>query len=51
MKCINREAPSLISTHKKHKQVHSKIEKDEFVEVEEEEVAEVILYLGFSIFV
>ena len=47
MKCINREATSLIWTHKKHKQVCSNREKDKFGGVEEEEVAEVILSLGF----
>ena len=39
--------PSLIWTHKEHKQVRSKREKDKFVGIEEGEVAEVILSLGF----
>ena len=47
MKSINREAPSLIWTHCKHKQVHSKEEKDKFTGEEEEAAAEDILSLGF----
>ena len=31
MKCINREAPSLIWTHDKYNQVHSKEDKCKFV--------------------
>ena len=48
MNCINREAPYLIWIQRKHKQVHSKREKDKFVgEEEEEEAAKDILSLGF----
>ena len=45
---INREAPSLIWTHCKLKEVRSKEEKDKFTSEEEEEgTLEDILSLGF----
>ena len=44
---INREAPSLICTHCKIKEVLSKEEEDKFTGEEEEEAAEDILSLGF----
>ena len=47
LKNINREAPSLIWTHCKLKEVRSKEEKDKFTGEEEEETVEDILSLGF----
>ena len=48
MKSINRDVPSLIWTHIKDKQVHSKREKDKFIGVEEAEVIFSFSFLSLS---